>query len=490
VDERHSDATANRFLHIKLGLPRTHGRRLESVVRCIGDTKLAFSSTLMDGFDELRQRVEYALNRCQEEQWLEFKKAAPWEGLQWRLLKTLMAMANLRDGGVIVVGLAEQDVHWLPEGIQPDCLSTYDYDVIKDMLAKYASPVVHVDVVTHVDEMERMYLVFHVKQTHFSPVVCKKDSPQDTKGRSEIAQADIYVRPLTGRPRTTKAMDAESVNELLDVAAEQRARRLIESASRVGLLAPSGAVAAYEEESAGLVPLVPRVNQGSYWCVDYRPSQYKSDRICSLSECKSLVERSKVQLRGWDFPGVAGGETRSDANWIGAATDLPDIAEYWRLFLSGQFTHYAAVRETITPDWRRDLEEAISWHLGRLGEKKWTDTPGFISLPNLVYNVTEYFEFAARLVGAGVYSGTLDITVRLIGIQGFVLTPDKDWMWGVHTVASRRDLEKTWCLAADNLLADPTVYSLAAIVWLCQCFSWCTPNVEALRKQQQRILRG
>ena len=52
-----------------------------------------------------------------------------------------------------------------------------------------------------------------------------------------------------------------------------------------------------------------------YWTVMYRPETYDPDLIPSLSECVKLVEKARVQLRGWDFPHLSNKETKS-LSWV------------------------------------------------------------------------------------------------------------------------------------------------------------------------------
>jgi len=108
---------------------------------------MAFPTTQMSGYTDLRGRISLALGRCQEQPWLDFKESQPWPELRWRLLKTIMGMANLRDGGLILVGVAEKGTAWELSGIEPAHLAAFDYDDIIAQLSKYASPQVSVDIV-------------------------------------------------------------------------------------------------------------------------------------------------------------------------------------------------------------------------------------------------------------------------------------------------------------------------------------------------------
>jgi len=95
---------------------------------------MAFPDSKLPYYADLRERISLALSRCQEQTWLDFKESQPWEVLRWRLLKTMMGIANLRDGGLIIVGVSERGTVWDPTGIEEAHLALFDYDDIMDQL--------------------------------------------------------------------------------------------------------------------------------------------------------------------------------------------------------------------------------------------------------------------------------------------------------------------------------------------------------------------
>lgn len=212
---------------------------------------MAFPTTQMSGYADLKGRITLALSRCQEQSWLDFKESQPWPVLRWRLLKTIMGMANLRDGGLIVVGVAEKGTAWELTGIEASHLAAFDYDDITDQLSKYASPQVTVDIVIHDHDDGKRYLAFHVHQFSDSPVVCRNNSPEDVKPKDRLASGEIYVRPTTGKPRTEKVTDAARLHDLLELAAEFRARRILEVGKRIGFVPADTAASLYDAELAG-----------------------------------------------------------------------------------------------------------------------------------------------------------------------------------------------------------------------------------------------
>jgi hypothetical protein len=78
---------------------------------------MASPTSDMAGHPRLHDRVMTALNRCLESQDVDFKESAPWPDLRYRIVKTAMAMGNLRDGGIIVVGASERNATWGLTGI-------------------------------------------------------------------------------------------------------------------------------------------------------------------------------------------------------------------------------------------------------------------------------------------------------------------------------------------------------------------------------------
>ena len=117
-----------------------------------------------------------------------------------------MGMANLRDGGLIIIGVAERGTEWELTGIQQDHLETFDYDNIIDKLYKYASPQITVDMVVHHHDDSNTYLAIHVHQFQDSPVVCRDNSP--VKQEDRLVAGEIYVRSNVGKPQTVKVTEA------------------------------------------------------------------------------------------------------------------------------------------------------------------------------------------------------------------------------------------------------------------------------------------
>jgi hypothetical protein len=166
------------------------------------------------GYRRLHERITYALARLQEAQDVDFKQSASWNALQWRIVRTAMAMANLRDGGVIIIGVAEAGEVWKPTGIMPEHLATFDVDPVVVQVNQYASPHVDLDIVTVAHE-SRTFLAMYAREFYETPIVCKKNGPEG-QGLQEGA---LYIRP-PGLAQTTRLTNASQMHDLLELAAE------------------------------------------------------------------------------------------------------------------------------------------------------------------------------------------------------------------------------------------------------------------------------
>lgn len=399
-------------------------------------------------------------------------------------------MANLRDGGLIIVGVSERENLWELTGILPEHLATYDHDEIADQVAKYTSPCAQLDVVLHRHDDGKQYLVFNIHQFSETPAICKRNGPDDLRSNERLCAGDFFIRP-TGRARTEKVTDATHLHDLLELAAENRARRMLEVAHRVGLVPATSAEGHFEAELAEIDGMPVPVTEFSYWRVTIRPSTYSTELIPSRSACLKLIEKTTVRLQGWDFPFLSrhDGENCAGTNWIASWCEFMGSIEYWRLFQSGQFVYYGAVPEASEPGWREKLRNVTISHLRHIRDVKWDTVPGFILIGNMLYNITEYFEFAARIAQAGVYKGDVSVRIELCGVKGFVLTTEFQRLWRRYCVAHEDHLDHTWELASEKLIADSAQYSLAATAWFLESFGWFDPNLETLRKDQEAFLR-
>ena len=161
---------------------------------------------------------------------MDFKESQAWATLKWKIIKTCLAMANLRDGGIIVVGVSERDQTWQLDGISKEHLESFDTDDVVDQVNSYASPHIRLDLVI-VAYKGQSFLAIQVHDFESLPIVCKKN------GGGGLSEGAVYVRS-PGKAETTRVTNAAEMHELMSLAAEIQARRIIEQGTRVRLKLP------------------------------------------------------------------------------------------------------------------------------------------------------------------------------------------------------------------------------------------------------------
>jgi hypothetical protein len=200
----------------------------------------------MPGHQVLHDRVHAALDTCVETQSIDFKESAPFSAIEYKLIKTALAMANLRDGGVVVLGVSERGTTWDLTGITDEHLATYAVDEFIDAVNRFASPPIMVELVLVPHRSGARFLAIQIREFTETPIVCRRDGPP----ASGLKQGCVYIRPA-GVARTSEVRAADEMHDLLDLAAEKRARRILETAQRVGLQLPAPR-RAFDDELEGL----------------------------------------------------------------------------------------------------------------------------------------------------------------------------------------------------------------------------------------------
>ncbi|HEX6087328.1 MAG TPA: ATP-binding protein [Thermoanaerobaculia bacterium] len=95
---------------------------------------MAIPTSDLPGHRGLQDRVHAALDTCIESQSVDFKQSAPWNALEHKIIRTALAMANLRDGGIIIIGVSESGDRWERTGISDEDLATYEVDEVIDAI--------------------------------------------------------------------------------------------------------------------------------------------------------------------------------------------------------------------------------------------------------------------------------------------------------------------------------------------------------------------
>lgn len=153
--------------------------------------------------------------------------------------------------------------------------------------------------------------------------------------------------------------------------------------------------------------LLERIEGYGFWRVNITPVSAPPDQLL-LSECREIVRRSAVSIRGWDYPHI---NVRNDAesgfgnfgtyteDWI----DWHGFLEFWRMYRSSQFLSYNALREDTKP--------------GDFGNPQ----VRVLDAVGAIFQITEITDFCQRLVAAGLYASGIRLRISLRNTQGRLL---------------------------------------------------------------------
>lgn len=189
-----------------------------------------------------------ALSKDGERRNYEFKRSMNWQDCRIKIIKSIMAMSNIQDGGTIILGIEEDRSNnsYNPIGMTQQHLQSFSYDIVSDEVSAYADPYVTFLLETVQDE-RRSFLCIKVEQFDEVPTVCKKNY-QEGKDYLLVDGA-IYTRTKGGRPRSTRVMSSGELREITNLAIKKGVKRHVEEAINLGLFPPSlGAISVSDEQ--------------------------------------------------------------------------------------------------------------------------------------------------------------------------------------------------------------------------------------------------
>ena len=139
-------------------------------------------------------------------------------------------MANRRDGGIVIIGVEDNESTLLPVGLSNDDLTNWTYDNVADQVARYADPSVSFDLEVKVYD-GTSYIILEVAEFLDLPVLCKRAYD------NVLRDGACYVRTRR-KPETSEIPTQSEMRDLLDLAIDKGVNRYLERARQVGLYVP------------------------------------------------------------------------------------------------------------------------------------------------------------------------------------------------------------------------------------------------------------
>ena len=199
--------------------------------------------------------LQYYILHGKEERYLEYKRSMAWTGndtTKVKIAKAMMAMANLRNGGVIVVGMWETARGiWEPEVMTPEQVSSFTQDDVAQWVNDYATPAVQFNLEA-LNIGDNQFVVLQVQEFDTSPVICRK---QKISGGETLEGGAIYYRS-NKKIESAPISSDEDLRELIGLAVDKGISKHIDRLHRLGLISAESAeqldADKYEEEINGL----------------------------------------------------------------------------------------------------------------------------------------------------------------------------------------------------------------------------------------------
>lgn len=211
--------------------------------------------------------------------------------------------------------------------------------------------------------------------------------------------------------------------------------------------------------------LIDDIRSRGHWRVLIRPHPYVERRVGDLAELEKIVLEAQVRIRGWDYPHTRREGPARGEDWVGSEDAFAHHLDAWRLYQSGQFTHWRGMGD----DWR-DLAKGFwtppaDWKPGR--DMGWGDA---------AYQFAEIYEFATRLAISPAGAERMTLQVEVKGLEGRTLVNDGGGVlvWNYRSEAASYTHREE--VARQDLVARGRDLASAATRQLFARFGWDTSD--------------
>ena len=155
------------------------------------------------------------------------------------LVKDILSMANIIDGGRIVIGVEDETFH--RQGLTEEQIQTYNIDIMRDGIAPFADPRVEFRCEIVADRDGRHYAIIDVSPFDDIPVICKREG-------ADVHAGTIYFRSRSRRPQSARVDNSSDMRDIIERSAALSARRL----RRIGFVPDQQPDAEFDAELGGI----------------------------------------------------------------------------------------------------------------------------------------------------------------------------------------------------------------------------------------------
>lgn len=218
--------------------------------------------------------------------------------------------------------------------------------------------------------------------------------------------------------------------------------------------------------------LIKEIKSLGYWRVEIRSAEYQPKRLTTCEGMQSLLSSATVSLRGWPYPYYEVKETSYNGQWLEGKVAWERYREYWRLYESGQWIHFAKLPIAGVPreELFRNMLPLPPEHAGYIYVRG-----------GILFTLTEIFHFAAGLAQGGILSPMAFLSVQLHNTKNYMLVESFDRFFPFRYV-NKWDTPITYeqSLPASELSAVADKEALEFAIKVFSVFGW-VPAEAAVR---------
>lgn len=185
---------------------------------------------MFQDYNELQDFVR--LNQHSEQRNCEFKRGILWDDgdTKHKIVKAILSMSNLRDGGYIIIGVDKTDNvgGYQLTGMTKQMANSYDYDKIIEIANSCSRSNINIQFKQFSND-DKFFVVIQVSEFNNIPTICSKNY------RDILQAGRIYGRP-SRKPESSDNLSVEDMEEIIELAVEKRFRRQQTFSERVGLV--------------------------------------------------------------------------------------------------------------------------------------------------------------------------------------------------------------------------------------------------------------
>lgn len=391
-----------------------------------------------------------------------------------KITKTIMAMANIRDGGYLILGVKEEKGDFIPVGIQQEHYEKLEVDHILAFVNNYADPFVEIDLYKFEHEGKK-FAIIKILEFDRTPIISKNQ----TEG---IKKGVIYIRSRR-MPETTHELTTSELRDLLDIATEKLIRQFQQTIQSAGLKIASieSDEENFEKELEEYDDMAPKIAEKilsrGYWRVIIRPIKYDPELIESLGMIREIVKKNTLHLKGWDYPHTNEERLINGQNHVETFEDFSIYKEFWRFNQSGQFLHLFGMHD----DWQEEFISLTGQKSKPLDFKR-------IAIESILTAVTEVFEFASRLTLNGVYKD-VHIEITLHNNKDRMLYSWNKRHLSRNYISSIPSIRWKQNISKQDLIGNSSKLALEVALYIYERFNYST-SPEIFKSEQERLLSG